>query len=161
MAHCPYSRLGGHSDRETPGTPFRTRKLSLTAPMVLHPPGCGRVGHHRAQTTGSAPVLLLAEPGAEPVSAGARVSLRWSGTVRSPVRSSCLVHTVSTRGRRKGGARARRRLAPAARGRRREHGGPLTKGCPRRDRRPHERDCEWHRGRRTALARGTGSTWPD
>ena len=30
--------------------PFRTRKLSLTAPMVLHPPGCGRVGHHRAQT---------------------------------------------------------------------------------------------------------------
>ena len=29
--------------------PFRTRKLSLTAPMVLHPPGCGRVGHHRAQ----------------------------------------------------------------------------------------------------------------
>ena len=31
--------------------PFRTRKLSLTAPMVLHPPGCGRVGHHRAHTT--------------------------------------------------------------------------------------------------------------
>ena len=49
--HCPYSRLGGHSDRETPGIPSRTRKLSLTAPMVLHPPGCGRVGHHRAHTT--------------------------------------------------------------------------------------------------------------
>ena len=49
--HCPYSRLGGHSDRETPGIPSRTRKLSLTAPMVLHPPGCGRVGHHRAPTT--------------------------------------------------------------------------------------------------------------
>ena len=32
--------------------PSRTRKLSLTAPMVLHPPGCGRVGHHRAHTTG-------------------------------------------------------------------------------------------------------------
>ena len=31
--------------------PSRTRKLSLTAPMVLHPPGCGRVGHHRAHTT--------------------------------------------------------------------------------------------------------------
>ena len=27
--------------------PFRTRKLSLAAPMVLHPPGCGRVGHRR------------------------------------------------------------------------------------------------------------------
>ena len=26
-------------------------QLSLTAPMVLHPPGCGRVGHHRAHTT--------------------------------------------------------------------------------------------------------------
>src|SRR5437763_16199216 len=27
--------------------PFRTRKLSLTAPMVLQPKGCGRVGHRR------------------------------------------------------------------------------------------------------------------
>src|SRR6195952_5823498 len=27
--------------------PFRTRKLSLSAPMVLHPPGCGRVGRRR------------------------------------------------------------------------------------------------------------------
>ncbi len=27
--------------------PFRTRKLSLTAPMVLHSLGCGRVGHRR------------------------------------------------------------------------------------------------------------------
>ena len=27
--------------------PFRTRKLSLAAPMVLHPRGCGRVGHRR------------------------------------------------------------------------------------------------------------------
>lgn len=30
--------------------PFRTRKLSLPAPMVLHPPGCGRVGHRRTPT---------------------------------------------------------------------------------------------------------------
>src|SRR3954469_23704567 len=29
--------------------PFRTRKLSLTAPMVLQPKGCGRVGHRRTQ----------------------------------------------------------------------------------------------------------------
>lgn len=28
--------------------PFRTRKLRPPAPMVLHPPGCGRVGHRRA-----------------------------------------------------------------------------------------------------------------
>src|SRR5215213_10864640 len=27
--------------------PFRTRKLSSPAPMVLHPGGCGRVGHRR------------------------------------------------------------------------------------------------------------------
>lgn len=31
--------------------PFRTRKLSLPAPMVLHSTGCGRVGHRRHQTT--------------------------------------------------------------------------------------------------------------
>ena len=30
--------------------PFRTRKLSPPAPMVLHPPGCGRVGHRRTPT---------------------------------------------------------------------------------------------------------------
>ena len=27
--------------------PYRTRKLSPTAPMVLHSGGCGRVGHRR------------------------------------------------------------------------------------------------------------------
>ena len=30
--------------------PFRTRKLSQPTPMVLHPGGCGRVGHRRPQT---------------------------------------------------------------------------------------------------------------
>ena len=41
--------------------PFRTRKLSLPAPMVLHSRGCGRVGHRRTQLhTGSSP----APPGA-------------------------------------------------------------------------------------------------
>ena len=34
-----------------PDFPFRTRKLRLPAPMVLHPPGCGRVGHRRQTTT--------------------------------------------------------------------------------------------------------------
>ena len=43
--------------------PSRTRKLSLTAPMVLHPPGCGRVGHHRAHTTQSARNRQPAAPG--------------------------------------------------------------------------------------------------
>ena len=43
----PGTRGGGHSGRDTPGRPFRTRKLRLPAPMVLHPPGCGRVGHRR------------------------------------------------------------------------------------------------------------------
>lgn len=35
--------------------PFRTRKLRPPAPMVLHPPGCGRVGHRRAQHSSNAP----------------------------------------------------------------------------------------------------------
>ena len=30
---------------------FRTRKLSPTTPMVLHPTGCGRVGNRRNHTT--------------------------------------------------------------------------------------------------------------
>src|SRR3712207_4205867 len=33
---------------------FRTRKLSPPAPMVLHPGGCGRVGHRRTTTTATA-----------------------------------------------------------------------------------------------------------
>ena len=40
--------------------------------------------------------------GAEPVSVGRSSHLDRRETVRSPVRSSCLVHTVSTRGQRKG-----------------------------------------------------------
>ena len=31
--------------------PFRTRKLSLPAPMVLHPGGCGRVSYRRPKNT--------------------------------------------------------------------------------------------------------------
>ena len=52
----PGTRGGGHSGRDTPGLfPFRTRKLRLPAPMVLHPPGCGRVGHRRLHTTKGGP----------------------------------------------------------------------------------------------------------
>jgi hypothetical protein len=39
--------------------PSRTRKLSPPAPMVLHPPGCGRVGHRR-NTTFTKCLLLTA-----------------------------------------------------------------------------------------------------
>ena len=37
--------------------PFRTRKLRPAAPMVLHPGGCGRVGHRRTtiRTPGGVP----------------------------------------------------------------------------------------------------------
>lgn len=35
--------------------PFRTRKLRLTAPMVLQPGGCGRVGHRRTSFDGGPP----------------------------------------------------------------------------------------------------------
>ena len=35
--------------------PFRTRKLSPPAPMVLHSNRCGRVGHRRAQHSSNAP----------------------------------------------------------------------------------------------------------
>src|SRR4051794_25531012 len=35
--------------------PSRTRKLSPPAPMVLHSPGCGRVGRRRHQTSKSVP----------------------------------------------------------------------------------------------------------
>ena len=45
--------------------PSRTRKLSLTAPMVLHPPGCGRVGHHRAHRERTSP-RIYQDPGAGP-----------------------------------------------------------------------------------------------
>ena len=71
MCECVPGRDGHHTSESTHRTahpdvsvvtatgtrpdPSRTRKLSLTAPMVLHPPGCGRVGHHRAHTTRSAP----------------------------------------------------------------------------------------------------------
>ena len=59
--------------------PSRTRKLSLTAPMVLHPPGCGRVGHHRAHTTQSARNRQPAAPG-QLHSYSRRVPQRTQGT---------------------------------------------------------------------------------
>ena len=52
--------VGGRGTRVTAVTawgkrpvPSRTRKLRPTAPMVLHPGGCGRVGHRRTTITGS------------------------------------------------------------------------------------------------------------
>ena len=52
--------VGGRGTRVTAVTawgkrpvPSRTRKLRPTAPMVLHPGGCGRVGHRRTTITGN------------------------------------------------------------------------------------------------------------
>ena len=43
----PHPHPGGHSGAGKRPDPYRTRKLSPPAPMVLPPPGSGRAGHHR------------------------------------------------------------------------------------------------------------------
>ena len=63
--------------------PSRTRKLSLTAPMVLHPPGCGRVGHHRAHIHAPPPGPLLGEEPWGPVVFSSRTT-----NATRPTRSS-------------------------------------------------------------------------
>src|SRR5256885_15934299 len=48
--------------------PSRTRKLSPPAPMVLHPTGCGRVGHRRTSfQQGPVTGALFALPDRVPV----------------------------------------------------------------------------------------------
>ena len=42
--------------------PSRTRKLRPTAPMVLHPGGCGRVGHRRNTINGRGPPTQVGGP---------------------------------------------------------------------------------------------------
>ena len=42
--------------------PSRTRKLRPTAPMVLHPGGCGRVGHRRNTIHGRGPPTQVGGP---------------------------------------------------------------------------------------------------
>ena len=65
LSPCWVGRGGGDSwivlsvvmaEGERP-VPSRTRKLSPPAPMVLHSPGCGRVGRRRHQTQGNGPGL--------------------------------------------------------------------------------------------------------
>ena len=51
----PHHRPGGHSGAGKRPDPYRTRKLSPPAPMVLPPPGSGRVGHHRNTHTPTGP----------------------------------------------------------------------------------------------------------
>ena len=58
----PHTRAGGAGKRVTAviawgkrPVPFRTRKLRPTAPMVLHPGGCGTVGHRRTTIQPQAP----------------------------------------------------------------------------------------------------------
>src|SRR5947208_279054 len=56
--------------------PSRTRKLSPPAPMVLHPTGCGRVGHRRTSFRQS--------PGRDIVSQGSDAFPDLSGPFRFP-----------------------------------------------------------------------------
>ena len=55
--------------------PFRTRKLSLSAPMVLHAEACGRVGHRRTHHCVWPRNLTVA--GLTPADAEARVALQY------------------------------------------------------------------------------------
>ena len=61
--------------------PFRTRKLSLPTLMVLHSPGCGRVGHRRHTHLVSSP-QPWAQPDTRPPGPGARTTPR--GRVNTP-----------------------------------------------------------------------------
>ena len=59
---CVFHRVTAvMAGRKHPVT-FRTRKLSFSAPMVLHSGGCGRVGHRRTIFPGRAPTLWLSGP---------------------------------------------------------------------------------------------------
>src|SRR5690606_19908133 len=51
---------------------FRTRKLSLTAPMVLHRGRCGRVGHRRTTIAKGPPGTIQAGLWHARISAGGR-----------------------------------------------------------------------------------------
>ena len=51
----PHPHPGGHSGAGKRPDPYRTRKLSPPAPMVLPPPGSGRAGHHRETHHPTAP----------------------------------------------------------------------------------------------------------
>ncbi len=64
-SHPPATRRKGTGNRVTAviawgkrPVPFRTRKLRPTAPMVLHPGGCGRVGHRRTTINVQAPTHM-------------------------------------------------------------------------------------------------------
>src|SRR5699024_9863297 len=85
--------------------PFRTRKLSSIAPMVLHSGGCGRVGRRRTSSLGSGGaaeplrgVRLLHSPFFAPPETG---PVRTQGVPRSPTR--CPPHRPCGRRDRSGG----------------------------------------------------------
>ena len=125
LKRCPCSRLGGHSGRETPG-PIPNPEAKPDSADGTAP---ARVWESRTPPSTNPLVQPLgglhdgAPQGAESVSVGRSSHLDRRETVRSPVRSSCLVHTVSTRGQRKGLALGvASHLLRVAVGR--EHGGP-------------------------------------
>ena len=55
--------------------PFRTRKLSLSAPMVLHSGGCGRVGRRRHHNLKSRICTEVNTPSHQTVTKGVFTSL--------------------------------------------------------------------------------------
>jgi hypothetical protein len=68
-APTPVGRPGQGGDRVTAviawgkrPVPFRTRKLRPTAPMVLHPGGCGRVGRRRTTIEGRPRTVCAGPP---------------------------------------------------------------------------------------------------
>src|SRR5919107_2694481 len=72
--------------------PFRTRKLSLSAPMVLHGGPCGRLGRRRTHTLQgwshmTTPEVFLCDPYGKP-----------SADVEASVASSLVLDTQTERG---------------------------------------------------------------
>src|SRR5699024_6537125 len=89
--------VGGNSGRETPGDPFRTRKLSLPALLVLHPGGCGRESYRRHENR---QLLHTPKRGWEtlrclPSSLLSFCCSAWAGCIRIPDTPS---HFLFTRG---------------------------------------------------------------
>lgn len=80
--------------------PFRTRKLRPPAPMVLHPPGCGRVGHRRAHTKGRAPNTNQPPQAGQRVGGSPHTNNHPHATTNTPTRQALTHAPPSARSRR-------------------------------------------------------------
>ena len=124
----PHHRPGGHSGAGKRPDPYRTRKLSPPAPMVLPPPGSGRVGHHRnthhrparGRRPNQAPTPTRAKPTPTPYTTQRRLfsglmvalgplALRWTTAVRPSFSSAkCTSRRPGRGGAGRRGSRDRR-----------------------------------------------------